>query len=105
MPEQTIIFAWRPADLMAQCWKIQGKEIDTEVRKARVQGVGRRALMLLTTWAIQRGEQFRITLTTPDGTVEDLYCVVSEVSEEAGFWSTLRILSLPDGAEESLSQL
>ncbi len=105
MPEQTIIFAWRPADLSAQCWRIQDKEIAREAQVARVQGVGRRALMLLTTWTIGRGQQFRITLTTPDATVEDLYCVVTEVSEEAGFWSTLRILSLPDGAEESLSQL
>jgi len=106
MPEQTIIFSWRPADLMAECWKIQGKEIDAQVREARVQGVGRRALMLLTTWGIQRGEQFRIALTTPEGLLEDLYCVVSEVSEEeGGFWSTLRILSLPDGAERSLAKL
>ena len=105
MPEQTIIFSWRPADLMAECWKIQGKEIDSEVREARVQGVGRRALMLLTTWAIQRGDQFRIALTTPEGLIEDLSCVVSEVSEEGGFWSTLRILSLPDGAERRLAKL
>ncbi|MFT5686232.1 MAG: class 3 adenylate cyclase [Myxococcota bacterium] len=105
MPEQTIIFAWRPADLQARCWKIQDKEIDSESRQARVQGVGRRALMLLTTWSIKRGDQYRIALATPGGAVEDLYCVASEVSEEGGFWSTLRILSLPDGAEESLSKL
>ena len=105
MPEQTIIFSWRPADLDAQCWRIQDKSVAGAAQSGRVQGVGRRALMMSTVWPVRRGDQYRLTLTTPDGFIQDIYCVATEVSEEAGFWSTLRILSLPDGAEERLAEL
>ena len=105
MPEQTIIFSWRPTDLSSRCWRIREKSVAGSALSARVQGVGRRALMLSTTWPMVRGEQYRLTVETPFGMLSDIYCVVTEVSEEAGFWSTLRILSIPDDAEQSISKL
>ena len=105
MPEQTIIFAWRPVDMAASCWRIEDKEVAGEAEGGRVQGVGRRALMITTVWPLHRGEQYRITLAASSGDIADIYCVVTEVSEERGWWGTLRVLSLPEGAEEQLAQL
>ena len=52
-----------------------------------------------------RGQQLRLSLTTPEGLLDDVYCVVTEVSEEEGWWGTLRIINISEGASERLLML
>ncbi len=105
MPEATIIFSWRPADFPAVCWRIEGKQVSDEPLPAQVLGVGEKAVMIATTWKVELWEKLRVTLGDGDSAIEEVYASVVEVGEEAGWWATLRISSMPEQGAARLEAL